>query len=69
MITPTCTGSTRPCAIDDLGLRLQVLLDGHAGRHLLGDLRESARICCETHSVPLPRPGRGDLTAAARTRP
>ncbi|MEU4831346.1 hypothetical protein [Streptosporangium sp. NPDC023615] len=59
MITPTYDRTTRLCAVDDLDVRLQVLLDGYAGQHLLGDLRESARMCCETHSVPIPRPGRG----------
>ncbi|GAA3036659.1 hypothetical protein [Streptosporangium longisporum] len=53
----------------DLDLRLQVLLDGHAGQHLIGDLRESL--------LPLGSGPDGQaflarlhhLTAAARTRP
>ncbi|MGN9844353.1 hypothetical protein ACTMTI_40135 [Nonomuraea sp. H19] len=59
MITPSYSRSTRLCAVDDLDVRLQVLLDGYAEQHLLEDLRESARICCETHSVPLQQSRRG----------
>ncbi|NRQ39366.1 hypothetical protein HII36_47220 [Nonomuraea sp. NN258] len=61
MIAPAYRRTTRLCPIDDLDVPLQVLIDGFAERHLLGDLRASARICAETHSVPLPRPGRGPL--------
>ncbi|MEU7863757.1 hypothetical protein [Nonomuraea sp. NPDC049141] len=59
MITPSYSRSTRLCAVDDLDVRLRVLLDGYAEQHHLGDLRESARICCETHSVPLQQSRRG----------
>jgi hypothetical protein len=56
---PTYRRSTRLCAIDDLDVRLQVLLDGYAEQHLLPDMRQSARVCCETHSVPVQQPRRG----------
>lgn len=56
---PSYSRSTRLCAVDDLDVRLQALLDGYAEQHLLGNLRESARICCETYSVPLQQSRRG----------
>jgi hypothetical protein len=59
VITPSYSRSTRLCAVGDLDVRLQSLLDGYAEQHLLGELRESARICCETRSVPLQQPRRG----------
>ncbi|MEV0198818.1 hypothetical protein [Nonomuraea sp. NPDC050691] len=65
MTTPTYRRSTRLCAIDDLDVRLQALLDGYAERHLLPDLRQSARVCCETHSVPIQQPRRGLLRPRA----
>jgi hypothetical protein len=56
VVTPAYRRSTRLCELDDLDVRLQALIDGYAEHHLLGDLRDGARIVCETRSVPLQAP-------------
>ncbi|MEV4372133.1 hypothetical protein AB0J71_34030 [Nonomuraea sp. NPDC049637] len=53
------TRATRLCPVSDLDDRLRAAVTEYAGQQLLGDLAETADICCETRSVPVPPPGRG----------
>ncbi|MFI7416335.1 hypothetical protein [Nonomuraea sp. NPDC049684] len=53
------TRATRLCPVDDLDDRLRAAVTDYAAQQLLGDLAETADVCCETRSVPVPQPGRG----------
>ncbi|MFG6194351.1 hypothetical protein [Nonomuraea sp. JJY05] len=51
------TRATRLCPVSGLDDRLRTAVTEYAGQQLLGDLEETAEICCETRSVPVLPPG------------
>ncbi|MCK2213394.1 hypothetical protein MF672_006240 [Actinomadura sp. ATCC 31491] len=51
------TRATRLCPVRGLDDRLRAAVTEYAAQQLLGDLAETAEICCETRSVPVRPPG------------
>ncbi|NRQ32379.1 hypothetical protein HII36_11085 [Nonomuraea sp. NN258] len=50
------TRATRLCPVRGLDDRLRTAVTAYAGQQLLGDLEETAEMCCETRSVPIMPP-------------